>query len=84
MSIAFIKMHGLGNDFLVIRGDDLTPFDQDTIRRLADRRTGIGFDQLLWLERPRQEGTDVYFESLTATGAKQSNAETGPAVSHAC
>ena len=83
MSIAFTKMHGLGNDFLVIRGNDLTPFDQDTIRRLADRRTGVGFDQLLWLERPRQERMFI-FESLTATAARQSNAETGPGVSHAC
>jgi diaminopimelate epimerase len=70
MSIAFTKMHGLGNDFLVIRGNDLTPFDQDTIRRLADRRTGVGFDQLLWLERPRQEGTDVYFRIFNSDGSE--------------
>lgn len=51
MALAFTKMHGLGNDFVVV--DARThPFDADAtrIRRMADRHTGIGFDQLLVIE----------------------------------
>ena len=51
-SLAFTKMHGLGNDFVVV--DNLAgevDLDFERIRRLADRRTGIGFDQLLVVER---------------------------------
>lgn len=52
MLLNFSKMHGLGNDFVVINAID-TPVSLSTeqIRRLADRRTGIGCDQLL-LVRP--------------------------------
>jgi len=47
-------MHGLGNDFVVVdrRGQDFDP-DPAIVRRLADRRTGIGFDQLLLLDAGR-------------------------------
>ncbi|HET8551230.1 MAG TPA: diaminopimelate epimerase [Gammaproteobacteria bacterium] len=49
--VAFAKMHGLGNDFVVLNVCDLArPLDAATIRRLADRRLGIGCDQLLILE----------------------------------
>ena len=51
-TIAFIKMHGLGNDFVVLDAR-LTPLPQMTphiARALGDRRTGIGFDQLVLLE----------------------------------
>jgi diaminopimelate epimerase len=48
-------MHGLGNDFVVLDGSDLRqPLDTATIRRLADRRVGIGFDQLMLLETVRE------------------------------
>jgi len=52
--IAFRKMHGLGNDFVVIdrRRDDVR-IDAATARALADRHTGIGCDQLLLIEEPR-------------------------------
>ena len=52
MRLEFTKMHGLGNDFLVL---DLVSqrarLDAATIRRLADRNFGVGFDQLLVIER---------------------------------
>ncbi|MFD1951157.1 diaminopimelate epimerase [Sphingomonas arantia] len=50
MTIRFTKMHGLGNDFVVIdgRGDTIAP-DADTVRAIADRRTGVGCDQLILL-----------------------------------
>ncbi len=46
--IAFIKMHGLGNDFVVVDGRT-TPLDLDPgwVRAVADRRTGVGCDQLI-------------------------------------
>jgi diaminopimelate epimerase len=52
MRIPFIKMHGLGNDFVVLdaRRDALLPITNDLARALADRRTGIGCDQLILLE----------------------------------
>ena len=52
MRIPFVKMHGLGNDFVVLdaRHDALLPITSDLARALADRRTGIGCDQLVLLE----------------------------------
>src|SRR5215475_7712732 len=51
--IAFRKMHGLGNDFVVLdQRRDPYPIDAAAARALADRRTGIGCDQLLLLELP--------------------------------
>ncbi len=52
MRIPFVKMHGLGNDFVVLdaRRDTLIPVTNDLARSLADRRTGIGCDQLILLE----------------------------------
>jgi diaminopimelate epimerase len=52
MRVPFIKMHGLGNDFVVLdaRREQLIPVTNDLARALADRRTGIGCDQLIVLE----------------------------------
>lgn len=51
-AIAFIKMHGLGNDFVVLdaREAALPPMTPQVARALADRRTGIGCDQVVLLE----------------------------------
>jgi diaminopimelate epimerase len=51
-AIPFIKMHGLGNDFVVLdaRTAPLPPMTAAVARALGDRRTGIGFDQLVLLE----------------------------------
>jgi diaminopimelate epimerase len=49
----FVKMHGLGNDFVVIDARDRPfPLDDARARAIANRRTGVGCDQLLILERP--------------------------------
>lgn len=50
-AIPFIKMHGLGNDFVVLdaRTAPLPPMTPAIARALGDRRTGIGFDQLILL-----------------------------------
>ena len=61
-------MHGLGNDFVVVdrRNQTFTP-DADQIRAMADRHTGIGFDQLLLLDHPRADG-DVAFGIYNSDG----------------
>lgn len=70
MRIPFTKMHGLGNDFVVISTPDQPLLSGDTIRRLSDRRTGIGFDQLLWLEPPRTPAGDVYYRIFNTDGSE--------------
>ena len=52
MRVPFIKMHGLGNDFVVLdaREQSLPPVSGALVTGLADRETGIGFDQLILLE----------------------------------
>ena len=56
MSVAFSKMHGIGNDFVVVdcRQRPLE-LDTDSIRRLGDRHFGVGFDQLLSIEPSADE-----------------------------
>ena len=71
MRLAFTKMHGLGNDFIVFdapRREDVP--STAVLRRLADRRTGIGYDQALVLEPPRRAGTDVYYRIFNADGSE--------------
>ena len=52
MRIPFIKMHGLGNDFVVLdaRGNALPDLEERIVRGIADRYTGIGCDQLILLQ----------------------------------
>ncbi|WP_274883347.1 diaminopimelate epimerase [Vibrio harveyi] len=69
MHFHFSKMHGLGNDFMVV--DCITQnmfFSQDLIRRLADRHTGVGFDQLLVVEAPYDPETDFHYRIFNADG----------------
>jgi diaminopimelate epimerase len=71
MRLEFTKMHGLGNDFIVFdaAGPGSVPSAAE-LRRLSDRRTGIGFDQALVLEPPRRSGTDVYYRIFNADGSE--------------
>jgi diaminopimelate epimerase len=66
----FTKMHGLGNDFIVVDAEGSDVPDGASIRRLADRRSGIGFDQLLWLEPPRSADADVHYRVFNADGGE--------------
>ena len=71
MHIAFTKMHGLGNDFLVFEsrlGAGLPEVRQ--WRQLADRHQGVGFDQALLLEPPRAAGTATYYRIFNADGTE--------------
>ena len=55
MRIDFTKMHGVGNDFVVFDAPaDESLLKPELLRLLADRRTGIGFDQALLLEKSRR------------------------------
>ena len=71
MPVPFTKMHGAGNDFVVFDGVTrpiaLTP---EKIRRLADRRFGIGCDQVLLVERPTASGADFRYRIFNADGGE--------------
>src|SRR5690242_5162147 len=73
MRIDFTKMHGLGNDFAVFDSSGAagaSALDGALIRRLADRHTGIGFDQALVLEPPRRGDTAVFYRIFNADGVE--------------
>ncbi len=59
MPLRFSKMHGAGNDFVLIdrRGVDAPALDAALIARLGDRHRGVGFDQLITIEPPRVAGS---------------------------
>ncbi|MEZ5559282.1 MAG: diaminopimelate epimerase [Pseudomonadales bacterium] len=71
MQLEFAKMHGLGNDFMVIdlvtQSCDLTP---ELVRAWSDRTTGVGFDQLLALEPPTDPEADFRYRIYNASGAE--------------
>ena len=68
--LPFLKMHGLGNDFVVLdaraQALELSP---TAARRIADRHRGVGCDQLLILE-PARNGGDLYLKILNADGGE--------------
>jgi diaminopimelate epimerase len=68
--IDFTKMHGLGNDFAVFDHPGAAALDGELIRRLADRHTGIGFDQALLLEAPRRTDAAVFYRVFNADGVE--------------
>ena len=69
--LKFTKMQGLGNDFVVLDGiRQAVRLDAAAIRRLADRRFGIGCDQVLLVEPPRLPGTDFHYRIFNADGGE--------------
>lgn len=70
-SIAFSKMHGLGNDFVVIDAVNQAFLPAPAlVKRLADRHTGIGFDQLLLVEPATRAGADFRYRIFNADGSE--------------
>jgi diaminopimelate epimerase len=71
MKLKFTKMHGAGNDFVVIdaihQHIDFTPAQW---RRLADRRFGVGADQMLVVERPQSAGVDFRYRIYNSDGGE--------------
>ncbi|HET6492930.1 MAG TPA: diaminopimelate epimerase [Burkholderiales bacterium] len=71
MRLKFTKMHGLGNDFVVFdvitQTVELSPRQ---LRCIADRHLGVGCDQILRVEPPRESGTDFYYRIFNADGGE--------------
>jgi diaminopimelate epimerase len=73
MRIEFMKMQGLGNDFFIFDAPSAaagTFLDSDKLRALADRHTGVGFDQALMLETPRDPRTRVFYRIFNSDGTE--------------
>lgn len=71
MKIQFTKMHGAGNDFVVIDAiNQQIDFSPAQWRLLADRRFGVGADQLLVVERPQASGVDFRYRIYNADGGE--------------
>jgi diaminopimelate epimerase len=67
--IAFVKMHGCGNDFVVLDGRRAPiALDAATVRRIGDRHRGVGFDQLLLIEPGKD--TDVALRFFNTDGSE--------------
>lgn len=76
--LAFSKMEGAGNDFVVVNAmHKAFELSATTIRELADRHTGIGFDQLLVIEPPRTRDADFYYRIFNADGGEVSQCGNG-------
>jgi diaminopimelate epimerase len=71
MLVNFSKMHGLGNDFLIL--DNVTQnifLSNEQISQLADRHFGVGFDQLLMVEPPYDPDLDFHYRIFNADGSE--------------
>ena len=68
--INFIKMHGLGNDFVIIdkRLNDINISD-DLIKKLSDRKSGAGCDQLITINQSNNKNIDAKIEIFNPNGA---------------
>ncbi len=77
-SLRFTKMHGAGNDFVVL---DLrravAPPSPDLCRALADRRTGVGCDQILTIEPPHSPGAAASYRIWNADGSSSQQCGNG-------
>ena len=71
MKLKFTKMHGAGNDFVVIDAiHQQVAFTPAHWQRLADRRFGIGADQMLVVERPQSPGVDFRYRIYNSDGGE--------------
>ena len=71
MKLKFTKMHGAGNDFVVIDAiNQQVDFTPDQWKRLADRRFGVGADQMLVVEKPHTTGVDFRYRIFNADGGE--------------
>ena len=71
MKLAFTKMHGLGNDFVLINAleNDIS-LDPEKLRFLADRRRGVGCDQVLLIENSPLADADIRYRIFNADGGE--------------
>ncbi len=69
--LPFTKMHGLGNDFVVLDMiSNPVSLDTEQIRRLGDRHRGIGFDQLLVIDAPKRPDADLTYRIFNSDGSE--------------
>jgi diaminopimelate epimerase len=69
--LPFLKMHGLGNDFVVVdRRRTPVALGDARVRAIADRHKGVGFDQLVVLEPIADGSADVFFRFLNSDGSE--------------
>ncbi len=71
MQLSFTKMHGLGNDFMVI--EQVTNpiyLSAKQIRKLSDRNLGVGFDQLIYVEAPLRPDVDFHYRVFNGDGTE--------------
>lgn len=67
----FLKMNGLGNDFVVVDARASGQrFSADAVRRISDRASGVGADQFIVLEKPQTPGVDVFMRIYNADGGE--------------
>ncbi len=70
-SVKFTKMHGLGNDFMVVNNlDGRYHFKAPQILAWSDRKTGIGFDQMLVIEQPTHPEAEFTYRIFNADGSE--------------
>lgn len=71
MLVKFSKMHGLGNDFMVIDAiSQHVHIRSEQVKKLADRNFGVGFDQLLLVEPPGRPDVDFRYRIFNADGSE--------------
>lgn len=71
MNLKFTKMHGAGNDFVVIDAiNQIVNLSTEQIRHIADRHLGAGCDQLLLVERPTRGDADFRYRIFNADGSE--------------
>ncbi|WP_341743772.1 diaminopimelate epimerase [Azonexus hydrophilus] len=71
MKLKFSKMHGLGNDFVVLDGvRQQFSLTLEQLRYLGDRHFGVGCDQILVVEQPTQAGVDFRYRIFNADGGE--------------
>ncbi|MEW6983872.1 diaminopimelate epimerase [Colwelliaceae bacterium 6471] len=78
MLVNFSKMHGLGNDFMML--DNVTQnvyLSNEQIKQFADRHYGVGFDQLLIVEPPYDPDLDFHYRIFNADGSEVSQCGNG-------
>ena len=70
MLVDFIKMNALGNDFVIIDNRQKNySFNSSQIAKMTNRKTGIGCDQLVLIEKTTQQNADIYMKIFNIDGS---------------
>ena len=69
--VPYLKMNGLGNDFVIVDGRETGQrFTTGAVQKIGDRVSGVGFDQMIVMERPNADGVDVFMRIYNADGSE--------------